>query len=405
MTEDDRELDPPSSDEGIRAVSDGTGAIRPFTAEGLPRVTRSQERVAHRLRRFDPGKLLADLAGVSELTGTVGPAEVLWRPSGIKRTGVVVQCVWPRFSTRLGLGLDVPLAHEVVARLLGCPSEPDESRLPISPVEWGILTHFFAESLRKLRRNEGPLGAWDLLIDRVSPDPFDLVGIGRIVTVRWPIELGGHLASLRLWLPESLLGRWLDLVPEPPTTEDVQELATPKIEVESEWRAEGARIPLPRGLQSLRVRRLLPLPGDYRRGTILSPEGIIQLSYRGADDSMQSFFLAEVVPESGGGRITLTSRLQKRKSPADPNKGSSAGEVSDPPGTTQMDAPVTLTVELGRVNLTLAKLADMKPGDVIELRRHSREPVELTSGGKTVARGELVQIDDELGVRVTHVLI
>ena len=120
---------------------------------------------------------------------------------------------------------------------------------------------------------------------------------------------------------------------------------------------------------------------------------------------MQSFFLAEVVPESGGGRITLTSRLQKRKSPADPNKGSSAGEVSDPPGTTQMDAPVTLTVELGRVNLTLAKLADMKPGDVIELRRHSREPVELTSGGKTVARGELVQIDDELGVRVTHVLI
>ena len=64
---------------------------------------------------------------------------------------------------------------------------------------------------------------------------------------------------------------------------------------------------------------------------------------------------------------------------------------------------MTLTVELGRVNLTLNRLADLKPGDVLELGRHSREPVELTSGGRLVARGELILIDTELGVRVTHV--
>ena len=62
------------------------------------------------------------------------------------------------------------------------------------------------------------------------------------------------------------------------------------------------------------------------------------------------------------------------------------------------DVPVTLVVELGRVNLTLGRLADLKPGDVVELGRHSREPVELTSGGRLVARGELVLIDTELGV-------
>jgi type III secretion system YscQ/HrcQ family protein len=69
------------------------------------------------------------------------------------------------------------------------------------------------------------------------------------------------------------------------------------------------------------------------------------------------------------------------------------------------DIPVTLVVELGRVNLTLSRLADLKPGDVVELGRHSREPVELTSNGKLVARGELVQIDTELGVRVTNVFL
>ena len=66
---------------------------------------------------------------------------------------------------------------------------------------------------------------------------------------------------------------------------------------------------------------------------------------------------------------------------------------------------MTLTVELGRINLPLGRLADLKPGDVLELGRHAREPVELTSGGRLIARGELVQIDSELGVRVTHVFL
>ena len=87
---------------------------------------------------------------------------------------------------------------------------------------------------------------------------------------------------------------------------------------------------------------------------------------------------------------------------------SSADEFPPPSmdvGVAPTEIPVTLTVELGRVNLTLARLADLQPGDVIELGRHSREPVELTSGGRLVARGELVQIDTELGVRVTHVFL
>ena len=75
------------------------------------------------------------------------------------------------------------------------------------------------------------------------------------------------------------------------------------------------------------------------------------------------------------------------------------------PGATPLDVPVTLTVELGRVNVTLTQLADLKPGDVIELNRHSRAAVELTSNGRLVARGELILIDTDLGVRVTGVFL
>jgi type III secretion system YscQ/HrcQ family protein len=74
-------------------------------------------------------------------------------------------------------------------------------------------------------------------------------------------------------------------------------------------------------------------------------------------------------------------------------------------GVAPLDVPVTLTVELGRVNLTVNQLAELKPGDVVELGRHSRAPVELTSNGRLVARGELVQIDTDLGIRVTNTFL
>jgi flagellar motor switch protein FliN/FliY len=83
----------------------------------------------------------------------------------------------------------------------------------------------------------------------------------------------------------------------------------------------------------------------------------------------------------------------------------SANPPSPGPEVAPLDVPVTLAVELGRVNLTLSRLADLKQGDVIELSRHSRAPVELTSNGRLVARGELILIDTDLGVRVTSVFL
>ena len=51
---------------------------------------------------------------------------------------------------------------------------------------------------------------------------------------------------------------------------------------------------------------------------------------------------------------------------------SPTGRPRPPPRRLPLDVPVTLTVELGRVNLTLSRLADLKPGDVVELSRQSR---------------------------------
>lgn len=69
-----------------------------------------------------------------------------------------------------------------------------------------------------------------------------------------------------------------------------------------------------------------------------------------------------------------------------------------------LDAPVVVRVELGSVSMTAADWAKLRPGDVIETGRRVAEPVILRVAGRVVARGELVDIDGEVGVRVRELV-
>lgn len=64
------------------------------------------------------------------------------------------------------------------------------------------------------------------------------------------------------------------------------------------------------------------------------------------------------------------------------------------------DIGVALVVELGRVMVSAADVVQLRPGQVIELARAPGEPVDLVVDGKRVGKGELVEIDGELGVRI-----
>lgn len=64
------------------------------------------------------------------------------------------------------------------------------------------------------------------------------------------------------------------------------------------------------------------------------------------------------------------------------------------------DITVAMVVELGRVMVSAADVVQLRPGQVIELSRAPGEPVDLVVDGKRVGKGELVEIDGELGVRI-----
>lgn len=373
----------------------------------LTRLSSRKVREAGLLRRLprEPGVLLISKFLRESLNGpeqevVVGPPELLWRVSGLRRAGVVAQVIWPRLSTRFGIGLETTIAHAVVDRLLGFSRQESETRLQVSPVEWGILTFLVARCLETLGEREGPLGPWDLWIDRVGPDPFDTSGLPGIVTLRWPIKIGGVAGSLRLWLPGPLIDQWVaagpDVWPEP-TSPNLRQA-----DWETTWSAQAGTVALPRGLQTLRKGGVLPLFRSGLRGTPQSPDGEVELVLTLAE-GLTYRWPTSPLPDSAGGRLTITADW--RSDPPEREPFPMSQLTPKPNDRAPIDLPVTLVVELGRVSLPLSRLADLQPGDVVELQRHSREPVELTSGGKPVARGELVQIDNELGVRVTHVYL
>lgn len=66
--------------------------------------------------------------------------------------------------------------------------------------------------------------------------------------------------------------------------------------------------------------------------------------------------------------------------------------------------PVDVEVELTRLRMTLAQLAQVRPGHVLPLRIDPGEPVVLRVGERAIARAELVDIEGELGARILSLL-
>ncbi len=68
-----------------------------------------------------------------------------------------------------------------------------------------------------------------------------------------------------------------------------------------------------------------------------------------------------------------------------------------------LDVPLQVTVELGRTQLKIRNVLELAPGSIVELDKLAGEPVDVLVNGKQIARGEVVVIDEEFGVRITDV--
>ena len=69
-----------------------------------------------------------------------------------------------------------------------------------------------------------------------------------------------------------------------------------------------------------------------------------------------------------------------------------------------LDITVGLSVELGRTNMKVRDIMGLAPGTVLQLDKKVEENVDLYVNGKLIGRGEVVVVDDSLGIKITEVI-
>lgn len=69
-----------------------------------------------------------------------------------------------------------------------------------------------------------------------------------------------------------------------------------------------------------------------------------------------------------------------------------------------MDIPLEITVELGRTRRIVKDVVELGVGSIVEIEKAAGEPVDILVNGRLVARGEVVVIEDNFGVRITEIL-
>jgi flagellar motor switch protein FliN/FliY len=68
------------------------------------------------------------------------------------------------------------------------------------------------------------------------------------------------------------------------------------------------------------------------------------------------------------------------------------------------DIPMELSVELGRSHMTVGQTLELRVGAVVALERQAGEPADLLVNGSPIARGEIVVVEEQYGLRITEIL-
>lgn len=82
----------------------------------------------------------------------------------------------------------------------------------------------------------------------------------------------------------------------------------------------------------------------------------------------------------------------------------SANQADDTNLNLLLDIPLKVTVELGRTRKAIKDILELSQGSIIELDKLAGEPVDILVNNKLIAKGEVVVIDENFGVRVTDIV-
>jgi flagellar motor switch/type III secretory pathway protein FliN len=352
---------------------------RAFPWDALPRIERgalsarselsSRAAAGIDVRRL--GRAVAELLGEDAELGEVRLTE---RRRGEQAAPSIFDAhtlQFPGLGLRLTLWPEPDLARACVARLLGQRFELGWADTGIDAALRGAGAALALELARRASRGEAP----ELIADAAAGAEWQSAGHATL-------RLGGKPYRLELSAEALKLGR---PVPAPRAPVRLSQL----------------------GSLPLRV----PWIGALSAATAFEIEGLgvgdVWVPGKAgwvADEPLSAGLLAAPRSELGmpirvsAGRIVLGAKAV----PVHEELTSMSEEESE---LTQIvgETPIVVRLELGFLEMSAAEWAALRPGDVVQCGRRIEEPVVLRAGGREIARGELVDIEGEIGVRITAV--
>lgn len=405
-------------------------AYKPYTFARVPRATRAQVNLQQTALDafgqpvlkddFAPGlqAMLRKLLGVGCSWGAadvrvVSAAEVGGLLAPLGYFAVVGAAPGPH---KVLVDLDPSLGAWCVERLLGGREAAVPARMLRAPteLELGVCSYVFLQLLTAF--DHGLLGGkeWALRLERLvgssealqaaMGEATDYVGVGLRV------QLGERLGYVRILLPQACITRHFGarLASTPDSPQALAHMrrclaALPERTVV--LRVIGAQLTLdPDDIANVEAGDIIVLENHALTRTDAGVRGDVRLVVGSGRHGRIDAKLIDALGESKLQIVDIAVQEQLEEpsmddAPATPepqdNLPQTAGLLRE------VDAAVA--VELGRIRLNTAQLVRLRSGQVLRLARGATDPVDLVVGGKLFARGELIEVDGELGVRLTQV--
>jgi flagellar motor switch protein FliN/FliY len=350
-------------------------AVRPFSLEGLPRLPRAAVRTTRlfaQVRAALPDPVEVPLARVGQVR--IRATRLAFAPPTDEGAAFALQVR----GARARLTIEPWLALHLVAAVLGLP--PPLALRPLGRTERGVL----AAAVVGVLEGAGA-GPWiRLALGDAEAGPVEA---GDLLAIELRVQFPGFAGGARLDLPAHLLA-----APAGRLALDAHLLA-PMLSVEL------ARTTLQGGALTSAA------PGDtvVFDGATPAGDGPWPVQVRmGA-----CWFPAQLTSDGNLQRHgPLCHESETRMTSEDANITAPVPSIplSDDASRALAAAPVEIVAELGRLTVRGDELAGLVDGGVLALGPRRPAQVVLRVGGRVWAHGELVAIDDELGVRITELV-
>ncbi len=413
--------------------------IRDYPWQALERLSREAILTCRVARRALEGSV--DFGQWARSVGDVLGAEVQGVVHGVElaerepQRGVSVYFQTDPGQVRLGFSSTPELGSVLVSRLLGAPWRLTRADAPLDPVVRGALAALLIESARRVGSDSAlsSIDAWSaprLLVAELTL----LIDGSPYAVMAWceppsaPTRLAGRSRRLDQlgWLPLSLQL----VVGSSACTRETLALLEPGdawIPGDPMWLEAG-----PHQVGHAGFGVLSGAGSDHGVKVDFMPGGGLRLSAdvvalpldldspppnatHARDDATPTGERGSLVasaPRTPDGVRGVSSRPDGAAHSATMSSASGlAGLALDTPMTqdkplsqTALDAPLVVRVELGSVSMSAGEWAALEAGDVIETCQRISEPVVLRCAGREVARGELVEVEGQVGVRITELV-